>query len=293
MPFEFQSLTVYVPGEGDHTCFQLYSAAWGDDGAVEGTSTSGTFDAPCSVLKQAGAGTCCRPTIRSCDICGPGKFVDYYNNGKAKERRTLGPKRLWICMLVFAHIHFHCAETEFTDPYLGTTLSCSDVHYGSYMDGSIADKLCSTTKALAAEVCCESIPGYIVECLVCGPAGIAFPDLTLTSLDGESTVSCNFFGSYSMYFNESECEYATSLASPCCAPTSSPSFSPVGALEPGVGSTSTVPGSSGETTLSSSSSSSSYPRWAGDCFRMFLSTNNAAMVVLWTGGAATVWLAWN
>ena len=130
-------------------------------------------------------------------------------------------------------------ETALTDATLGT-LSCYDVYYGSYISGTIANDACSLvqeTLAATPSPCCKTLTGY-TPCLVCGEkAGIAFPDATVTSIDGSSVVTCSWLGSYGLtgYLNEAECQYLTPLAiGPCCAPTPSPTLSPVAPESPPV-----------------------------------------------------------
>lgn len=166
------------------------------------------------------------------------------------------------------------AEVAFTaDPTMGT-MSCYDIYYGSYMGGTIAGETCSLVQTLGAKSCCETLTGYN-QCLVCGTAGIAFPGANITSVEGESTVSCKWVGYYAEtgYFDETECDYLTSLAgASCCAPTtnspttlpprteaSEPTVSPMMASDPPESTSSTTDGANSAGASSAGSSGTGSP----------------------------------
>jgi hypothetical protein len=114
----------------------------------------------------------------------------------------------------------------FTDPTLGT-LTCYDVLYGSYVDGSIANETCSLVQELAAETCCVASGPYS-ECLICGDGGIVLPDATF--FDEGYPIPCDYLGYVAEggYLNETVCAYITPLVGPsCCAASIIPSAAPV------------------------------------------------------------------
>jgi hypothetical protein len=129
--------------------------------------------------------------------------------------------RVFLC----PHVPFLPVDdgvVAFTDPTLGT-LTCYDVLYGSYVDGSIANETCSLVQELAAKSCCVAAGPY-PECLICGDGGIAFPDGTFFD------VPCDLLGEYAEagYLNETGCATISSMVGPsCCLGSIIPSAAPV------------------------------------------------------------------
>jgi hypothetical protein len=128
-----------------------------------------------------------------------------------------------------------------TDPTIGT-LTCYDVGYGSYVDGSIANETCSLVQELVAETCC--VPqGPYSSCSICGDdgdknnnhiGGIVFPYETILVNEGagEYPLLCGSLGyiAEAGYLDETFCAYFSSMAAgPCCGVASMlPSAAPVG-----------------------------------------------------------------
>jgi hypothetical protein len=183
IPYAYDNVTATIPGVGDVSCYDIFLSAY---------DSYPLLNATCSVLSEVAQESCCREFANvSCVVCGAYGFIPYSND-----------------------------DINVTVPGVGG-MTCYDLHYSAYYNGTIDNETCPAYTAVAQESCCyDDAIIYYEPCYICGPGQSVIDNGDSVTLPEGDSISCGGIDYFALegYLNETECTYITDLSADLCCP---------------------------------------------------------------------------